>query len=179
MAQVEQDNHEQGGFGSCTVALFEHPRLPECLEFVLTGRHVTRRCCVEDGLSTTGGPVFFGGDHPVYRRAVRSSRKLFETLARDPGIPNADGVATTELWDDQERMVLRTITSVLAPLRRGDVQKALWHIRSARPKRMQLSSFGKMPEATGDAWQIEGPTLAWYFRSDPYLHTWIELRDGT
>lgn len=59
MKQVEHDNG-RGGFGDCSVALFGRPDTGK-FEFVLTGRHTTRRC---DGDSTEGtafgGPIFYG-----------------------------------------------------------------------------------------------------------------------
>jgi hypothetical protein len=64
MAQVEHDNKEDGGFaGGCAIALFGEPgsSAQSKFEFVLTGRHVTRRC---DGNSVEGaafgGPIFYG-----------------------------------------------------------------------------------------------------------------------
>ena len=60
LAQVEQDNAEEGGLSGCAVALFGEPKTGK-FEFVLTGRHVTRRC---DGDSAPGiafgGPIFYG-----------------------------------------------------------------------------------------------------------------------
>jgi len=56
--QVAED-HGAEGLGDCSVALFGMPK--EKFEFVLTGRHVTRRC---DGNSVEGsafgGPLFYG-----------------------------------------------------------------------------------------------------------------------
>lgn len=59
MKQVEEDNG-RGGFGNCSIALFGEPDTGK-FEFVLTGRHTTRRC---DGDSVEGaafgGPIFYG-----------------------------------------------------------------------------------------------------------------------
>ncbi len=56
MHQVEHD----GGFDNCSIALFGKPGSGK-FEFVLSGRHVTRRC---DGDSVEGaafgGPIFYG-----------------------------------------------------------------------------------------------------------------------
>jgi hypothetical protein len=72
---IHQVEHDAGskGFGACSVALFGEPGTGK-FEFVLTGRHVTRRC---DGDSVEGaafgGPIFYGhaaesdtekADHP-------------------------------------------------------------------------------------------------------------------
>lgn len=58
--QFDHDNKGDGGFGSASIALFGEPGTNQ-FEFVLTGRHCTRRC---DGDSergaALGGPIFYG-----------------------------------------------------------------------------------------------------------------------
>ncbi len=58
--QYAEDNKVDGGFSGASVALFGTPGSGK-FEFVLTGRHCTRRC---DGDSTEGtafgGPIFYG-----------------------------------------------------------------------------------------------------------------------
>lgn len=88
--QVEHDNG-RGGLGACSIALFGEPGSGK-FEFVLTGRHVTRRC---DGDSVEGaafgGPIFYGHaaqgfyekpDHPgnVYWYQALRANKLFQAL---------------------------------------------------------------------------------------------------
>lgn len=89
--QVEHDMGGPGGFGKCAVALFGDPGSGK-FEFVLSGRHVTRRC---DGDSVEGaafgGPIFYGHaargfheppDHPgnVYWYQAKRANELFEAL---------------------------------------------------------------------------------------------------
>jgi hypothetical protein len=64
LEQVEHDNKDIGGLGGCSIAMFGEPGTPgdgSKFEFVLTGRHTTRRC---DGNSVAGaafgGPIFYG-----------------------------------------------------------------------------------------------------------------------
>ncbi|MFN9537737.1 MAG: DUF3500 domain-containing protein [Planctomycetota bacterium] len=60
LAQVEHDSVDVGGFGNCSVALFGQPGSGK-FEFVLTGRHVTRRCDGDSSSGTAfGGPIFYG-----------------------------------------------------------------------------------------------------------------------
>jgi hypothetical protein len=58
--QFDQDNKGDGGFPSASIGLFGTPGTGK-FEFVLTGRHCTRRC---DGDSDAGvafgGPIFYG-----------------------------------------------------------------------------------------------------------------------
>lgn len=88
--QVEHDSGEKG-FGSSSIALFGEPGTGQ-FEFVLTGRHCTRRC---DGDSVEGaafgGPIFYGHaakgfyekpDHPgnaYWYQAVRAN-EVFKML---------------------------------------------------------------------------------------------------
>ena len=90
LKQVEHDAGEQG-FGDCSIALFGEPGVGK-FEFVLTGRHVTRRC---DGDSVEGaafgGPIFYGHaalsfneapDHPgnIYWYQAKRANEVFQML---------------------------------------------------------------------------------------------------
>lgn len=90
MQQVEHDGGKEG-FGGTSIALFGEPGSGK-FEFVLSGRHVTRRC---DGDSVEGaafgGPIFYGhaaqsfyekADHPgniYWYQAVRANH-VFKML---------------------------------------------------------------------------------------------------
>ena len=115
LEQVEHDNHGHGGFGGCSIALFGEPGSGK-FEFVLTGRHVTRRC---DGDSVEGaafgGPIFYGHaargfnekpDHPgniYWYQALRANevfgaldgKQRVAALRTDPR--QEDGVDTVKL----------------------------------------------------------------------------------
>ena len=88
--QVVHDSGE-AGFGDCSIAMFGEPGSGK-FEFVLTGRHCTRRC---DGDSVEGaafgGPIFYGHaadgfdeapDHPgnAYWYQAQSANKIFQML---------------------------------------------------------------------------------------------------
>jgi uncharacterized protein YejL (UPF0352 family) len=90
LQQVEHDAGEPG-FGACSIALFGEPGAGK-FEFVLTGRHVTRRC---DGDSVEGaafgGPIFYGhaalsdeeaADHPgnLYWYQAKRANEVFQML---------------------------------------------------------------------------------------------------
>ena len=91
MQQVVHDSGKEG-FGACSIALFGEPGTGQ-FEFVLTGRHCTRRC---DGDSVEGaafgGPIFYGHaargfyekpDHPenaYWYQAVRAN-EVFKALS--------------------------------------------------------------------------------------------------
>src|SRR5688572_17301283 len=90
MKQVVHDSGKKG-FDDCSVALFGEPGTGK-FEFVLTGRHCTRRC---DGDSVEGaafgGPIFYGHaaqsfnekpDHPgnVYWFQAKRANEVFQML---------------------------------------------------------------------------------------------------
>ena len=87
MDQVEHD----GGFGKCAIALFGEPGSGK-FEFVLSGRHVTRRCDGDSVEGTAfGGPIFYGHaaqsfneppDHPgnAYWFQAKRANELFQAL---------------------------------------------------------------------------------------------------
>jgi len=88
--QVEHDSGKEG-FGTCAIALFGNPGSGQ-FEFVLTGRHCTRRC---DGDSVQGaafgGPIFYGhaatsfnepANHPgnAYWYQAKRANEVFQML---------------------------------------------------------------------------------------------------
>ncbi len=89
--QVDHDSGGSGGLAKSSVALFGEPGTGK-FQFVLTGRHCTRRC---DGDSVEGaafgGPIFYGHaaqsfnekpDHPgnVYWYQAKRANELFQAL---------------------------------------------------------------------------------------------------
>ena len=222
MKQVEHDNGEDGGFGSCAIAMFGEPATQNKdskFEFVLTGRHVTRRC---DGNSVAGaafgGPIFYGhqaggafnekADHPgniYWYQAVRAN-EVFKSLdgkqqqmalRGDPRKEEATktvklagkkelikGLPVAELSRDQKELVRKVMGDVLAPFRKADVDEALALIeKSGGIDQLSMSFFNNEGMDVGkdgiwDVWQIEGPTMLWYFRGAPHVHTWVHIRDS-
>lgn len=89
--QFDQDNKGDGGFGSSSIALFGTPGEGK-FEFVLTGRHCTRRCDGDSEEGTAfGGPIFYGHaaqgfnekpDHPgnAYWFQAKRANEVFQAL---------------------------------------------------------------------------------------------------
>ncbi|MCB1227396.1 MAG: DUF3500 domain-containing protein [Verrucomicrobiales bacterium] len=89
--QFDQDNKRDGGFGSASIALFGQPGSGQ-FEFVLTGRHCTRRCDGDSEAGTAfGGPIFYGhaaqsfnetAQHPgnAYWYQAQRANELFQAL---------------------------------------------------------------------------------------------------
>lgn len=88
---MEQVDHD-GGFHDCSIAMFGEPDSGG-FEFVLTGRHVTRRCDGDSVAGTAfGGPIFYGhaaqgfdepADHAgnAYWFQAKRANELFQALS--------------------------------------------------------------------------------------------------
>ncbi|WP_146848205.1 DUF3500 domain-containing protein [Brevifollis gellanilyticus] len=89
--QFDHDNQGDGGFASASVAIFGTPGSGK-FEFVLTGRHCTRRCDGDSEAGTAfGGPIFYGHaaksfnekpDHEgnAYWFQAKRANELFQAL---------------------------------------------------------------------------------------------------
>ena len=89
--QFDHDNKGDGGFPSASIALFGEPGTGQ-FEFVLTGRHCTRRCDGDSEVGAAfGGPIFYGhaagsfnekADHEgnVYWYQAKRANEVFAAL---------------------------------------------------------------------------------------------------
>ena len=211
MKQVVHDSGDKG-FGDSSIALFGEPGTGK-FEFVLTGRHCTRRC---DGDSVEGaafgGPIFYGhaakgfyekADHPgnAYWYQAVQANEVFKMLngkqreaallqssreekgtdtvkltGKTSGLP---GIPMTELTSDQKDQVRKTLAALLAPFRKADADEALKLVEANGFDHLHMAFFknGDIGEdKVWDVWQIEGPAMLWYFRGEPHVHTWVNIR---
>ncbi len=206
--------HDSGkaGFGDSSIALFGEPGSGK-FEFVLTGRHCTRRC---DGDSVEGaafgGPIFYGHaaedfneapDHPgnaYWYQAKRAnfvfdmldgkqrkqallgtSRKeqQYKTVKLTGKKEGLEGIRLTELSRDQRQEVRRVLEDILAPYREEDAKEAMKLIKENGFKNLHMAFFKNQDvgeDGVWDVWQIEGPSMICYFRGDPHVHAWINVK---
>ena len=212
MQQVVHDSEGDGFDGGTSVALFGEPGTGK-FEFVLAGRHCTRRC---DGDSIEGaafgGPIFYGHaadgfnekpDHPgnIYWYQARRANEVFQMLdgkqreAALLGDSRAEkgndtvklggieaslaGLPVSALSRDQREHVRKVMGDVLAPFRKDDADEALKLIDAAGFDRLHLSFYKNQDignDGVWDVWQIEGPSMVWYFRGKPHVHVWVNVR---
>lgn len=144
---LEQVSHDSGGqgLGDCAVAFFGTPGQGEGrFEFVLTGRHVTRRC---DGDSVEGaafgGPIFYGHaaasftekpDHPgniYWYQAVRANEvfQMLDGKQRKQALikkasPKERGTATVKLSGRTEGLAGIPV-SELSPDQKAETRKVI------------------------------------------------------
>ncbi|MDA1043821.1 MAG: DUF3500 domain-containing protein [Verrucomicrobia bacterium] len=210
--QVVHDSGN-GGFGSSSVAVFGEPGSGK-FEFVLTGRHCTRRC---DGDSVEGaafgGPIFYGhaaedfneeAHHPgnVYWFQAKRANELFQALdgkqrdlallGRSRGERGVEtikltgqteglaGIPVSAFSSDQKDLARRVMADLLAPFRQVDVDESMKCIEKNGFDNLHMSFYKDEDignDQIWDVWQVEGPTMVWYFRGKPHVHTWVHIRE--
>ena len=169
--QVEWDSGLEGFEGGSSVAIFGTPGTGK-FEFVLTGRHCTRRC---DGDSVEGvafgGPLFYGHaadgftekpehkGHAYWYQAVRAS-EVYQML-------------------DGKGHVRKVLGDLLAPFREKDSKEALKLVEAGGLDNIHMAFYkeenmGK--DEIWDVWQLEGPNMVCYFRGKPHVHAWMHIK---
>ena len=210
--QVEHDGGSGGGFNGTSLALFGQPGSGK-FEFVLTGRHCTRRC---DGDSVEGaafgGPIFYGHaaqgsnekpDHPgnAYWYQAKRANEVWKSLdgkqralallgdgreekgtetikltGKKTGLP---GIPLTELARDQKQLVRKVMADLLAPFRKADSDEAMKLIERNGFDHLHMAFYKNQDvgkDGVWDVWQIEGPSMVWFFRGDPHVHVWVNVQ---
>jgi hypothetical protein len=143
-------------------------------------------------------------DHPdnIYWYQARRANELFQALdgkqrkialRDDPrkeqgtrtvslGGPNAEltGIPLSEFTADQKQLAREVMSDVLAPFRQTDASKALKLVEAAGFDKLHMTFYSVEDignDGVWDLWQIEGPSMVWYFRGAPHVHTWVHVRD--
>ena len=105
--------------------------------------------------------------------------KTVALRGKDDGIP---GIPMTELANDQKDLVRKVMADLLAPFRKRDADEALKMIEDGGFDHLRMA-FYQGPgldignDGVWDVWQIEGPSMVWYFRGAPHVHTWVHVRE--
>jgi hypothetical protein len=89
------------------------------------------------------------------------------------------GIAVGELSKDQKALVEDTMRDLLAPYRAADVEGALAYIKEGGGlDKVHLAFYEEGDlgnDRVWDRWKLEGPTMSWYFRGSPHVHTWVNV----
>ena len=89
------------------------------------------------------------------------------------------GIPVGELSKDQKGLVEETMKDLLAPYRESDVEKAMALLKEGGGLDKIHIAFYQDGDLGGDKvwdrWKLEGPTLSWYFRGSPHVHTWVNV----
>ena len=86
----------------------------------------------------------------------------------------------TELSADQKGLVRKVMADLLGPFRKADADEAMKLIEAAGFDNLHMAFYKNMDigqDGVWDVWQIEGPSMVWYFRGAPHVHTWVNVRE--
>lgn len=180
MQQMVHDSEGKGFEGGTSVALFGQPGSGR-FEFVITGRHCTRRCDGDSVAGTAfGGPIFYGhqagdkdtepSDHPgnVFWHQARRVNEVYQALdGKQRAAALVDGRARPERATDTVTLTGRSDglpgirASDLSPDQRGLVRKVMADL---------LAPF-RPPDAAEalrlvDAQGVENLSLAFFKQQD-------------
>jgi len=90
------------------------------------------------------------------------------------------GLPVAGMTRDQRALVEKVMADLLLPFRKKDTEEAMQCIRAAGGvEALHLSYYKNLDigsDGVWDVWQIESPTMVWYFRGFPHVHTWVNVR---
>lgn len=90
-----------------------------------------------------------------------------------PGLPFG------ELTADQKELAKKVLADLLAPFRESDRAESMKLIEANGFDHVHLSYYKNQDvgkDSVWDVWMLEGPAMVWYFRGDPHVHTWVNIR---
>ena len=90
------------------------------------------------------------------------------------------GIPLSELSPDQKGLVEAVLDDLILPFRNEDREEVMKLIRDAGGiPALSMSFYKNMDigsDGVWDVWQLESPTMLWYFRGAPHVHTWVNVR---
>ncbi len=91
-----------------------------------------------------------------------------------------EGLPVADMTRDQKELVEKVLHDLLLPFRESDRTTAMADIK-ARGGFDELSmAFYKNldigNDGVWDVWQLESPSMVWYFRGAPHVHVWVDIR---
>jgi len=142
-------------------------------------------------------------DHPgnVWWRQALLANKVYSTfdgkqraqalLARSPGddpssvrlraAGEREGVPVGELSRDQRALVEDVMRDLLAPYRAADVERVMRSIkRNGGLEQVRLAFYREEDlgaDGVWDRWMLQGPTVSWFFRGSPHVHSWVRVAE--
>jgi hypothetical protein len=108
-------------------------------------------------------------------RAEKSTDTV-KLTGKKEGLP---GVPVGSLSSDQKDLFKKVLSDLLAPFRKTDADEAmkLINARGLDELHIAFSKKGDIgDDGIWDVWQIEGPSMFWYFRGAPHVHCWANIK---
>lgn len=89
------------------------------------------------------------------------------------------GLPVAEMSRDQQELVGKVLSDLLAPMNKRDADEARKYIEANGGAKSLNMAFYKQQDigndGVWDVWRLEGPAMTWYFRGAPHVHTWVWL----
>jgi len=93
------------------------------------------------------------------------------------GLP---GLRTADMSKDQKGLMRSVMKDMLAPFRKKDADESMKYIEKNGFENLHIAFYKDENignDEVWDVWQVEGPTMVWYFRGKPHVHTWLNVRE--
>jgi len=127
--------------------------------------------------------VFKALDGKQRQLALRTDARKEEgtkTVALAGKTGELHGIAASDLSHDQKDLVRKVMADLLAPFRKSDADEAMKLIEAGGFDNLHMAFYKNMDigqDGVWDVWQVEGPSMVWYFRGAPHVHTWVNIRE--
>ncbi len=126
--------------------------------------------------------VFAALDGRQQKLALRSDPKkergtaTVELSGKREGLP---GIPMTEMSRDQRDLVRKVMADLLAPFRKADADETMKLVKAGGFNNLHMAFYKNLDvgdDGVWDVWQLEGPSMLWFFRGHPHVHTWVHVR---
>ncbi len=124
----------------------------------------------------------------VYAEMDGKQREKALVLDKEPGDTMAavairksgfHGIRVGDLSRDLKPLVEEVMRSLLSTYRASDVEEAMRYVKETGgldPLHLAFYKDGNLgDDQVWDNWMIQGPTISWYFRGAPHVHTWVNI----
>lgn len=115
--------------------------------------------------------ALLGNPRPEKSNATVALKKPGEELA---------GLPVSEMTRDQRKLVEKVMADLLLPFRKKDADEAMKLIRAnGGVDKLSMSFYKNLDignDGVWDVWQLESPSMIWYFRGSPHVHTWVNVQ---
>lgn len=106
--------------------------------------------------------------------------KATDTVRLKKAGEKLEGLPVADMSRDQRQLVEKVLADLLLPFRKQDTDEAMRYIKkNGGVSKLSMSFFKNLDignDGVWDVWQLESPTMVWYFRGSPHVHTWVNIR---
>ncbi len=95
---------------------------------------------------------------------------------KSAGLP---GIPMSELARDQQSEVRKVLADLVRPFRNEDAATAMRFMEGAQFDQLHLAFYKNRDiggDGVWDVWQLEGPSMVWFFNGAPHVHVWVHVQ---